>query len=101
MYEEKRERAAMLSWIGTGVGFVFMLMGVGTLLLGVLTGQAPTAVVGAMFFLFGDGWMTGSKLLYATWNGRIQLERDIKELHYDVLELHKKLDTMTDTPKGS
>lgn len=93
-YEQRRKRAAWLSWAGTGIGLVLMLVGIGTIFVGILGGQTVAAVVGAMFFLFGDGWTTFSKLLYATWNNRIQLERDIKELHYDVLELHRRLDAM-------
>lgn len=92
MFEEKRKRAARWTWIGTGVGFGLMLLGVPALLFGCLTGNASVAVVGAMMFLFGDGWMTGSKLLYWTWLTRIQIEGDVKEVHYDVLEVVKRLE---------
>ena len=92
MFEEKRKRAALWTWIGTGVGFGLMLLGVPALLFGCLTGNASVAVAGAMMFLFGDGWMTGRKLLYWTWLTRIQIERDVKEVHYDVLDVLKRLE---------
>lgn len=94
MYEEKRKRAAMLTWIGTAVGVGLMFMGIAALIIGVLIDYTTVAVVGAMMFLFGDGWITGSKLLYWTWHTRLQLQRDLKEVHYDVLNLHEKLDRL-------
>lgn len=92
MFEEKRKRAALWTWIGTGAGFGLMLLGIPALLFGYLTDNASIAVIGAMMFLFGDGWMTGSKLLYWTWLARIQIERDVKEVHCDVLDALKRLE---------
>lgn len=100
MYEEKRKRAALWTWIGSAIGICLMFLGVGALLFGVFTGNASIAVVGAMMFLFGDGWITGSKLLYWTWSSRIQLERDIKEVHADVLEILKRLELVERAVKG-
>lgn len=90
MYEDKRKKAAMWSWIGSGIGICLMVTGIPALMFGGITGQASVAVAGAMMFLFGDGWITGSKLLYWIWHTRIQLERDIKEVHVDVLDLLKR-----------
>ncbi len=91
-YEEKQKRAAMWTWIGTAVGVGLMFMGVAGLIAGVIIDSAVVAITGAMMFLFGDGWITGSKLLYWTWNSRIRLERDIKEVHCDVLNLDQKIE---------
>ncbi len=92
MFEQKRKRAALWTWIGTGVGFGLMMLGIPALLFGCMNGNASVAVVGAMMFLFGDGWMTGSKLLYWTWLTRIQIERDVKEVHADVLDVLTRLE---------
>lgn len=92
MYEEKRKKAAMLTWIGSGIGILILLSGIPAIVLGVVIGNAAVTVVGAMMFLFGDGWITGSKLLYWTWNSRLQLERDIKEVHADVLDVLTRLE---------
>ena len=92
MYEEKRKKAAVWTWIGSGIGIFILLSGIPAIVLGFLTGNAAIAVVGAMMFLFGDGWITGSKLLYWTWNTRLQLQRDIKEMHADVLDALNRLE---------
>ena len=92
VYEEKRKKAAMLAWIGSGIGVSFLLLGALCLPFGFLSGNVSITVIGAMVFLFGDGWITGSKLLYWTWNSRIRLERDLKEVHADVLELSSRLE---------
>ncbi len=94
MYEEKRKKAALLSWIGSGIGLCFMLFGIGIFVLGILSNSTSTVVAGAMFFLFGDGWMTGSKLVYWTWNSRLQIQRDIKEMHYDLLNVLSRVEAM-------
>ena len=94
MYEAKRKRAATLSWAGTGLGVFLLLLGVAAIVAGVWLENLLCVVLGAMMFLFGDGWITGRKLLYWTWNSRIQVERDIKELHADVLEIAKRIDTI-------
>jgi hypothetical protein len=101
MYEQRRKRAAMWTWIGTGIGICLMFLGIGGLIFGVLAGDVLVAIVGAMMFLFGDGWITGSKLLYWTWNTRIQLQRDIKEVHADVLEVLQRLERVERTVKGN
>ncbi len=92
MFEQRLKRAAMWSWIGSVIGILLMFSGIPALVLGFLLGNASIAVVGAMMFLFGDGWITGSKLLYWTWNSRIRLERDIKEVHADVLDVLDRLE---------
>jgi len=94
MFEQRLKRAAMLSWIGSAIGGILMFSGIPALVLGFLVGNASVAVVGAMMFLFGDGWITGSKLLYWTWNSRIRLERDIKEVHADVLDALDRLERL-------
>lgn len=101
MYEERRKRAAMWTWIGSGIGICIMFLGVGGLIFGVLAGDVLVAIVGAMMFLFGDGWISGSKLLYWTWNTRLQLERDIKEVHAAVLDVLDRLEHIERAGKGS
>ena len=76
---------------GTGIG-VFICSASSALVLGVVLGNGAIAVAGAMVFLFGDGWITFSKLLYWTWNSRIRLERDIKEVHADVLNVLQRME---------
>ncbi|MBI5093702.1 MAG: hypothetical protein HZB26_14820 [Candidatus Hydrogenedentes bacterium] len=106
MYEEKRKRAARLTWIGTAVGAFLMFLGVAGIICGIVVGSASVAVstsctvVGAMMFLFGDGWITGSKLLYWTWNSRLQIERDLKEMHADVLDVSKRLEQIERAAQG-
>lgn len=39
------------------------MVGVFGLIAGIVLGQVSVTIIGAMMFLFGDGWMTGSKLL--------------------------------------
>ncbi|MFA6242896.1 MAG: DUF308 domain-containing protein [Candidatus Hydrogenedentales bacterium] len=92
MYEEKRKKAATWTWIGTAIGIALLMLGVLGLIVGVAVGNTSVTVIGAMMFLFGDGWMTGSKLLYWTWNTRFQLGRDIKEMHADVLDVLDRLE---------
>ncbi len=92
MYEEKRKKAAMWTWIGTAIGIALLMLGVFGLIAGIMLGQVSVTIIGAMMFLFGDGWLTGSKLLYWTWNTRHQLERDIKEMHADVLNVLDRLE---------
>lgn len=94
MYEEKRKKAATWTWIGTAIGIALLLLGVVALIIGLVEGNASVTVIGAMMFLFGDGWMTGSKLLYWTWNTRFQLERDIKEVHVDVLSVLERIERL-------
>ncbi len=92
MYEEQMKKAARWSWLGTGIGVFILLSGVPALALGVYLGSGAIAVIGAMMFLFGDGWISFSKLLYWTWNSRIRLERDIKEAHADILSVLQRLE---------
>ena len=92
MYEEKRKKAAMWTWAGTAIGIALLMLGVFGLIVGIVSGQVSVTVIGAMMFLFGDSWMTGSKLLYWTWNTRFQLERDIKEMYADVLDVLDRLE---------
>lgn len=92
MYEERMKKAARWSWVGTGIGVFILLSGVPALAIGVYLGSGAIAVIGAMVFLFGDGWITFSKLLYWTWNSRIRLERDIKEAHADILSVLQRLE---------
>ena len=94
MYEEKRRKAATLAWIGTAIGTLILVIGVSALFFGFGTDNTAVIVIGAMMFLFGDGWLTGSKLLYWTWNSRIQLERDIKAVHADVLSVLERMDRL-------
>lgn len=94
MYEEKRKKAAWLSWIGTSIGLAFLLFGIGIFILGIAGNSIPNIVAGAMFFLFGDGWMTGSKMLYWTWNSRLQIQRDLKEMHYDLLKVLERVEAV-------
>ena len=98
MYETKRRRAAMLSWLGTGVGLWLMILGIVALIVGVQFGDTAVVVIGAIMFLFGDGWITGSKLLYWVWQSRLQLQRDLKEMHVDVLRLAERLDRLETRP---
>ena len=94
MYEAKRKRAATLSSIGSGIGVFLLLLGIAAIIAGVGLNNMFWVVLGAMMFLFGDGWISGSKLLYWTFNTRIQVERDIKEMHADVLEIVRRLDNI-------
>jgi len=92
MYEERMKKAARWGWAGTGIGVFILLCGIPALVLGVVLGNGAIAVAGAMVFLFGDGWITFSKLLYWTWNSRIRLERDIKEAHADILNVLQRME---------
>mgnify|MGYP003531827506 CR=1 FL=1 len=91
MYEAKRKRAATLSSIGSGIGVFLLLLGIAAIIAGVGLNNMFWVVLGAMMFLFGDGWISGSKLLYWTFNTRIQVERDIKvaqRIHHRAVEVN-------------
>ena len=100
MYEAKRKRAATLSSIGSGIGVFLLLLGIAAIIAGVGLNNMFWVVPGAMMFLFGDGWISGSKLLYWTFNTRIQVERDIKEMHADVIEIVRRLDNIERMSSG-
>jgi hypothetical protein len=100
MYEERIKKAAAWTWIGSGIGVLLLLSGIPAIILGVLLSNAAITVVGAMMFLFGDGWIGFSKLLYWVWNSRIRLERDIKEVHADVLDALNRLERLEAATAG-
>jgi hypothetical protein len=102
MYEEKRKRVARWMWIEHAVGGGLAFLGIVGIIGGLIVGDASVAtstsctVVGAMMFVFGTGWIGSSKLLYWTWNSRLQLERNLKEMHVDVLDMSKRLERIED-----
>ena len=100
MYEERIKKAATWTWIGSGIGLLLLLSGVPAIALGVFTGYPSVTVVGAMMFLFGDAWIGFSKLLYWVWNSRIRLERDIKEVHADLLDILTRLERLESALAG-